>query len=163
MRPLFFGSGVVIRSRSSGAGPGSEEAIEECAVTEKRRTSRPRMGPLQTNCKVIDPERHPLLRVAEPRTEVSSMGYFADSHSLNASAVAACKVVPRVATSIFTCRSKSGSRRAENCGSLVAPPDDAANCGTSESESPSGAAFDNGLSHVSAGWSLDIFISLANR
>lgn len=46
-----------------------------------------------------------------------------DSHNLNASAVAACKVVPRAATSIFICCSKSGSKRAENCVSVIAPPD----------------------------------------
>ena len=46
-----------------------------------------------------------------------------DSHNLNASAVAACKVVPRAATAIFICFSKSGSKRAENCARVVASPD----------------------------------------
>ena len=48
---------------------------------------------------------------------------FEDNHNLNASAVAACKVVPRAATSIFICFSKSGSKRAENCTSVIASPD----------------------------------------
>ncbi len=48
---------------------------------------------------------------------------YADSHNPNASAVAACTVVPRAATSIFICCSKSGSKRAANCTSVVASAD----------------------------------------
>jgi hypothetical protein len=60
---------------------------------------------------------------ARGRTPCGRVVTFEGSQSLNASAVASCRVVPRVATSIFTCCSKSGSKRAENCARVVAPTD----------------------------------------